>query len=137
MATLADQYKSQGLKILAFPCNQFGGQEPGDHQAIIEFTKTLDPDMPEKLDFFEKADVNGAKTREVFSFLKEKLPSDDGTTGIRWNFNKFLVDHEGEPYKRFGPTTEPNAMKEDIEHLLARRNGQDTASSTATSTEDQ
>ena len=112
--------------------------------------------MPEKLDFFEKADVNGAKAREVFAFLKQKLPNDDGTNGIRWNFStyrilarreenmvclkcmsnhfflllllaawtdKFLVDHQGEPYKRFGPTTEPNAMVEDIEELLARKNG--------------
>lgn len=60
------------------------------YQEIVEFTKTIDPDMPEKLDFFEKADVNGANTREVFSFLKEKLPSEDGTTGIRWNFSKYL-----------------------------------------------
>lgn len=124
MSKLSDQFKSQGLKILAFPCNQFGGQEPGSHQEIVEFTKTIDPDMPEKMDFFEKADVNGAKTRELFSFLKEKLPADDGTTGIRWNFSKFLVDHEGNPYKRFGPTTDPKSMTNDIEDLLKRRNGQ-------------
>jgi len=127
MSKLSDEYRSKGLKILAFPCNQFGGQEPGNHQEIIEFTKTIDPNMPEKIDFFEKADVNGANTREVFSFLKEKLPGDDGTTGIRWNFNKFLVDHEGSPYKRFGPTTNPKDMVRDIEELLKRRNGETPA----------
>lgn len=88
MAKISDEYKSRGLKILAFPCNQFGGQEPGNHQDIIEFTKTIDPDMPDKLDFFEKADVNGANTREVFGFLKDALPGEDGTAGIRWNFSK-------------------------------------------------
>lgn len=127
MSKLSDEYRSKGLKILAFPCNQFGGQEPGNHQEIIEFTKTIDPNMPEKIDFFEKADVNGANTREVFSFLKEQLPGDDGTTGIRWNFNKFLVDHEGSPYKRFGPTTNPKDMVRDIEELLKRRNGETPA----------
>jgi glutathione peroxidase len=88
MALLSDEYKSRGLKILAFPCNQFAAQEPGTPQEILDFTKTIDPEMPEKLEFFEKADVNGAKTREVFGFLKESLPSEDGTTPIRWNFSK-------------------------------------------------
>lgn len=88
MSKLSDEYSSRGLQILAFPCNQFGGQEPGDHQQIVEFTKTLDNDMPEKLHFFEKADVNGANAREVFSFLKDALPNDDGTNNIRWNFSK-------------------------------------------------
>ena len=88
MASLSGAYKSRGLRILAFPCNQFGAQEPGTHQEILEFTKTIDPEMPAKLDFFEKADVNGSQTREVFGFLKQALPSDDATSGIRWNFSK-------------------------------------------------
>lgn len=69
---------------------------------------------------FEKGHVNGKDTREVYSFLKTKLPADDGTTDIRWNFAKFLVDHEGNPYKRFGPTTSPMSMKSDIEELLVK-----------------
>ena len=90
MAKISDEYKDRGLKILAFPCNQFGGQEPGTHEEILEFTRTIDPDMPEKLIFFEKAEVNGANAREVFGFLKQALPSEDGTGGIRWNFGTFL-----------------------------------------------
>lgn len=121
MAKLSDEYKSRGLKILAFPCNQFGGQEPGTHEEILEFTRGIDPGIPEKLIFFEKADVNGSETREVFGFLKNSLPSEDSTEGIRWNFAKFLVDHEGNPYKRFGPTENPEDMKDDIEELLKKK----------------
>ena len=91
MSKIVDEYKNRGFKILAFPCNQFGGQEPGSHEEILEFTKTIDPDIPEKLIFFEKADVNGANTREVFGFLKDALPNDDGTGGIRWNFGTYCI----------------------------------------------
>lgn len=83
-----DEYGNRGLKILAFPCNQFGGQEPGTPDQIKEFVQKYDPDMLEKLTFFEKKDVNGANAREVFSFLKQELPADDGTTDVRWNFSK-------------------------------------------------
>lgn len=83
---LSDEYSSRGLKILAFPCNQFGGQEPGTNEEILEFVKTFDPDMAKKLVFFDKADVNGANTREVYSFMKPKAPNDDGSTDVRWNF---------------------------------------------------
>jgi glutathione peroxidase-family protein len=70
---------------------QFGGQEPGTPEEILEFVKQYDPKMSEKLVFFEKADVNGEKTREVFAFLKEMLPDEDGTTSIRWNFSEYFV----------------------------------------------
>lgn len=121
MSEMATEYKDRGFKMLAFPCNQFGGQEPGTHEEILEFTRTIDPEIPDKLVFFEKADVNGSQTREVFGFLKEALPADDGTEGIRWNFTKFLVDHEGKPFKRFGPTTNPYDIKADIDELLKKR----------------
>lgn len=81
-----DQYGARGLRVLAFPCNQFGGQEPGTSEQIQEFVAKYDPKMTEKLVFFEKADVNGAKAREVYSFLKSKCPNSDGTVDIRWNF---------------------------------------------------
>jgi len=85
---LVDEYGARGFKVLAFPCNQFGGQEPWPHDEIIKFVKKFDPDMDQKLVFFEKADVNGADTREVFSYLKRELPNEDGTKDIRWNFCK-------------------------------------------------
>lgn len=140
-----DEYGSRNFKILAFPCNQFGAQEPGTHDEIIEFVKKFDPDMPEKLTFFEKADVNGANAREVFSFIKQACPNEDGSTDVRWNFSKyskalacfhiihfrfsqlfvipakFLVDHEGVPYARYSTQTPPFDMKEDIEKLLKKK----------------
>ena len=64
--------------------------------------------------------MNGGNAREVYSFLKRELPSSDGTADIRWNFGKFLVDHEGTPYKRFSPTSSPFTMREDIEELLRK-----------------
>jgi glutathione peroxidase-family protein len=88
---LVDEYGPRGFKVLAFPCNQFGAQEPGTHEEIIEFVKQFDPKMPEKLDFFEKADVNGANAREVFSFLKRELPSKEGSDDIRWNFGTCYI----------------------------------------------
>jgi glutathione peroxidase-family protein len=88
---LVDENGARGFKVLAFPCNQFGGQEPGTHEEIIEFVKQYDEHMSEKLTFFEKSDVNGANAREPFSFLKQACPNDDGTTDIRWNFGKFKI----------------------------------------------
>ena len=73
-----------------FSILQFGGQEPGTHEQIIESVKAIDPTAPEKLVFFEKADVNGANARAVFSFLKRELPNSDGTSDIRWNFGRSL-----------------------------------------------
>ncbi len=118
---LHDEFGARGLKILAFPCSQFAGQEFGESEQICEFVKTYDEKMTDKLIFFEKGDVNGANAREVFSFLKQKLPNEDGTTDIRWNFTKFLVDHEGNPYKRYGPQTNPFQLKDDIEELLKKK----------------
>lgn len=116
-----DEYNPRGLKILAFPCNQFGKQEPGTPTEIMEFMDKNFEGVKEKLTWFEKADVNGKNTREVFSFLKAKLPWEDGTSDVRWNFGKFLVDHEGTPYKRFGSKEPPKSMNADIEELLKKR----------------
>lgn len=117
---LYDEYNSKGLKLLAFPCNQFGGQEPGIHAEILEFVES-NFGAKEKFTWFEKGHVNGKNTREVYSFLKQKLPSADGSADIRWNFAKFLVDREGTPFKRYGPKTKPDDMVADIEELLAKK----------------
>lgn len=116
---LVDEYGPRGFKVLAFPCNQFGKQEPGTPDEILAFSDKFN--ARDKFTFFEKADVNGKKAREVFSFLKQKLPHEDGSKDIRWNFGKFLIDHEGNPHKRFGSTVAPMNMKEEIEILLKKK----------------
>ncbi|KAL7533102.1 hypothetical protein ACHAXR_005046, partial [Thalassiosira sp. AJA248-18] len=115
-----DDFNSRGLKLLAFPCNQFGAQEPGTHEEILEFVESKFS-AKDKFTWFEKAHVNGKDTREVYSFLKSKLPAEDGTTDIRWNFAKFLVDHEGTPFKRYGPKTNPEDIVSDMEELLKKK----------------
>ena len=122
LGELADEFKDKGLKILAFPCNQFGGQEPGTPEDIMATASSFGA-TPDKIIFFEKADVNGQDAREVFAFLKERLPFPDGTTNVMWNFGKFLIDHEGNPYQRFGSKDPAISMKDSIETLLKKRNG--------------
>ncbi|KAL7432088.1 hypothetical protein ACHAXM_002935 [Skeletonema potamos] len=93
----------------------------GTHEEILDFVET-NFGAKDKFIWFEKGQVNGKNTREVYSFLKDKLPSEDGTKDVRWNFAKFLVDHEGKPIKRYGPKTNPEEIVPDIEELLAKRN---------------
>jgi glutathione peroxidase len=113
---LYEKYQTEGLEVLAFPCNQFAGQEPGTHKEIMDFVKQYNVTFP----FLKKDDVNGATARPVFGYLKTKLP---GTFGdfVKWNFTKFLVDRNGQPYKRFAPKERPLSMEEDIKTLLAQK----------------
>jgi len=106
---------------LAFPCNQFKNQESGTHEEILEFVHK-NFNAKDKFTFFEKGDVNGLDTREIYSYLKETIPAEDGSIDIRWNFEKFLVDHSGIPYKRFHPKKSPyQDMKDSIETLLEKK----------------
>uniref|UniRef100_M4BRZ3 Glutathione peroxidase n=1 Tax=Hyaloperonospora arabidopsidis (strain Emoy2) TaxID=559515 RepID=M4BRZ3_HYAAE len=112
---LYEKYQEEGLVVLGFPCNQFKSQEPGTHEEIKEFVKQYKVTFP----LFEKHDVNGSNARPVFTYLKAKLP---GTFGnyIKWNFTKFLVDRNGQPYKRYAPTDLPLSFENDIKELLAK-----------------
>jgi len=109
LVKLHDKYHSQGFDILAFPCNQFGGQEPGTPEEILQFAKKYDG-ADSKFIFFEKGHVNGAQTREVYSYLKQKIPGD-----IRWNFSTFFVDHQGSVAHRCSPT---KAVVKELEPLI-------------------
>jgi len=114
---LHDKFGARGLRILAFPCNQFGGQEPGDHDTIMKNIAKYG--VEGKIEFLEKANVNGPNAREVFTFLKEKVDVDGKPGGpILWNFTKFLVDHKGTPVKRVGPKVDPADLEFVIEELL-------------------
>ncbi len=109
------KYRKRGLVVLGFPCNQFGGQEPGDEAAIGEFCSlTYDVSFP----MFAKVDVNGDATHPLFAFLKAGAPGVLGTEGIKWNFTKFLVDRDGKVVARYASAHKPEDMADDIEKLL-------------------
>jgi len=112
---LHNKYNEDGLEILGFPCNQFGAQEPGSNEEI-QFFCTEKYDV--SFDLFDKIDVNGDSTAPIYQFLKKDNPSESGSNDIEWNFTKFLVSRDGEIIRRFGPKTEPEEIKKDIEELL-------------------
>ena len=112
---LNTKYGEQGLKILAFPCNQFGGQEPGTDEEIVEFVAKYGVTF----DMFHKIEVNGAGAIPLFKWLKEKLHGTI-TNAIKWNFTKFLCDRDGTPFKRYASNVAPNDLIPDIEALLSK-----------------
>lgn len=112
---LYKKYQNNGLEILAFPCNQFGAQEPGNEEEIKNFC-SLSYDITFPL--FSKIDVNGDKADPLYVYLKESLPGILGTTMIKWNFTKFLIDKTGKPVKRYAPKDEPSDIEEDIKSIL-------------------
>ena len=108
-------YQKQGLEILAFPCNQFGGQEPGTAKQIQNFCKV---NFGVTFPLFAKIDVNGEHTDPLYVYLKEKAPGILWTEGIKWNFTKFLIDRKGNVITRYGSSAKPAEIAEDIEKLL-------------------
>lgn len=111
---LYQKYKDQGLVILGFPCNQFGKQEPGKAQEIQEFCEI---NYGVTFPIFDKVDVNGSNTHPIFKYLKSNLGGFLGSS-IKWNFTKFVIDKNGKPIKRFGPTTKPEDMESFVVSLL-------------------
>ena len=109
------KYHSQGLEIFAFPCNQFGGQEPGTPQQIEAFCSTR---FGVTFPVYQKTDVNGSNTHPLFEYLKTAAPGLLGTEAIKWNFTKFLVNRNGLPVKRFASASSPASISADIEKLL-------------------
>jgi len=115
LEALNQTYADRGLTILGFPCNQFGAQEPGDAAEIANFCSlTYDVSFP----MMAKIEVNGAGTHPLYAWLKKSRKGLLGSEGVKWNFTKFLIDRQGEPVARFGPTTEPKALAGAIEALL-------------------
>ena len=109
------RFGEQGFEVLAFPCNQFGAQEPGDAAEIANFCSTnYDVTFP----VFAKVDVNGPRADPLFERLKSDAPGVLGSKAIKWNFTKFLVDRAGRTVRRYAPTTKPEDLTKDIEALL-------------------
>lgn len=111
---LYEKYRDRGFEILAFPCNQFGHQEPGTNQEIQNFCTDL---FSVTFPVMAKIDVNGEGESPLYTDLKK---SQGGLLGsaIKWNFTKFLVDRQGRVVGRFAPTTKPQDLEEDIEKIL-------------------
>jgi len=108
-------FKDQGFEILAFPCNQFGNQEPGDSDQIANFCKT---NYQVTFPLFQKIEVNGMGTHPLFDFLKNSAPGLLGSTTIKWNFTKFLINRAGKVIERFAPTSAPVSIGRTIRELL-------------------
>ncbi|KAI3980236.1 hypothetical protein MKX01_011646 [Papaver californicum] len=111
---LYEKYKTQGFEILAFPCNQFAGQEPGTHEEIKEVACT---NFKAEFPVFAKVDVNGNNAAPLYQFLKTQKGGLFGNA-IKWNFTKFLVNKEGKVVDRYAPTTGPLRIEKDIKKLL-------------------
>lgn len=103
------------VEVLAFPCNQFGKQEPGNADEIKNFC-SLNYDV--KFPLFSKIDVNGSNTAPLYQFLKQERPGLLGTEAIKWNFTKFLVNRDGQVVKRYAPTDRPENIKSDLSKMI-------------------
>lgn len=115
LEALYRKYAPRGFAVLGFPCNQFGGQEPGDAAEIAQFcSRTYDVTFP----MFDKIDVNGTSAHPLYKFLKAEQTGVLGTEPIKWNFTKFLVDRQGHVIGRFAPTTKPSDIEPEIEKFL-------------------
>ena len=108
-------YGARGFEVLAFPCNQFGAQEPGNAEEIANFCSlTYDVSFP----LFGKVDVNGSDADPLWSWLKSQQSGFLGFDSIKWNFTKFLIDRSGKVVSRHAPTTRPELLRSEIEGLL-------------------
>ena len=112
---LQNNYSSEVFSVLAFPCNQFGGQEPGTNEQITEFCSL---NYGNTFPIFSKIDVNGENAHPLFNFLTSEKKGLLGTQKIKWNFTKFLINKDGEPINRYGSSTTPEQIQSDIEKLI-------------------
>ncbi|MFN7476757.1 MAG: glutathione peroxidase [Burkholderiales bacterium] len=115
LQALHDQFHARGFSVLAFPCNQFGAQEPGNAEEIAQFCERQ---YGVTFPVFEKIDVNGAKAHPLYQFLVKQKRGVLGTEAIKWNFTKFLIDRHGQVLKRYAPTTKPEAIGKDVASTL-------------------
>ena len=115
LESLHQTYGERGFSVLAFPCNQFGGQEPGSEEEIQSF---CDLNYQTSFPLFSKIDVNGASSHPLFTHLKTQAPGLLGSQRIKWNFTKFLINRDGEVVARFGSQKKPADIEKAIKALL-------------------
>ncbi len=114
---LNQTFASKGLVVVGFPCNQFGGQDPGSNAEIGTFCQK---NYGVSFAMMEKIDVNGNQAHPLFQWLKQKAPGLLGSESIKWNFTKFLVSRDGLVVRRFASLDKPAALKADIEQALSQ-----------------
>ena len=112
---LYSKYSNKDFEILAFPCNQFGAQEPGSNEEIKEF---CDINFNVSFKIFDKINVNGSSASPLFKHLKNEAKGVMGSEAIKWNFTKFLIDNNGRVIKRYSPQTTPNKIDKDLSKIL-------------------
>ena len=113
---LYEKYKPQGLEILGFPCNQFGGQDPGTNKEIGVFCqRNYGVNFP----MFAKVDVKGPEAHAIFRYLTNNSKGLLGS-GIKWNFTKFLIGRDGKVLNRFAPTTKPEDLESEVAAALSQ-----------------
>jgi len=112
---LYTKHREAGLEILGFPCNQFGGQEPGAEAEIAEFCEA---NFGVTFPLFAKVEVNGDDAHPLFKYLTKEAPGILGTKSIKWNFTKFLVDREGRVVDRYASTDSPEKLEKEISKVL-------------------
>jgi len=112
---LYSKYSNKDFEILAFPCNQFGAQEPGSNEEIKEF---CDINFNVSFKIFDKINVNGSSASPLFKHLKNEAKGVMGSEAIKWNFTKFLIDNNGSVIKRYSPQTTPDKIDKDLSKIL-------------------
>jgi glutathione peroxidase len=115
LEALWQKYRDRGFEVIAFPCNQFGGQEPGDAGEIASFCSL---NFGVSFPLMAKIEVNGPGAAPLYDWLKAEAPGVLGTRGIKWNFTKFLIGRDGKVVRRYAPTDKPEKLEADIEALL-------------------
>ena len=115
LQSLYEEYKDRNFVVLGFPCNQFGGQEPGTNSEINNFCEI---NYSVTFPIFSKIKVNGPDSHPLFKLLKNDKPGIFRTESIKWNFTKFLVDRDGNVIKRYSPQTEPSEIEEELKDII-------------------
>jgi glutathione peroxidase len=116
LEALHKTYGARGLVVLGFPCNQFGGQDPGSNEQIAEFCQL---NYGVSFPMMAKIDVNGPDADPLYRWLTAEAPGLLGSKAIKWNFTKFLVGKDGKVIKRYAPNDKPEDMAKDVEAALA------------------
>ncbi|WP_026592184.1 glutathione peroxidase [Bacillus sp. UNC437CL72CviS29] len=115
LQAIYEKYKEQGFEILGFPCNQFGGQEPGTEEEITSFCEL---NYGVSFPMFAKVDVKGDSAHPLYTYMMEQAPGILGMKVVKWNFTKFLIGRDGKVIDRFAPQTKPEELGKEIERVL-------------------